>query len=463
LRWKRSRCSPTGRRRASDRRGLPRPRRRRSSRIALFEADLLGNTWHFTQRVKRFAIGFLEVSPETVERDAGDGNDRLIMHAECWVKRIRMVRERSVATQPDLVGVVLLTVALNAAVFVPSLRETPLRVPLGLLFTLFVPGYALVAAVYPDQQTGIDPVAEDPIAGDGVSGSGITLLERLLLSVACSVVLVPAVGYAFNFTSIGVRLGPVLLTTSALTVLLAAVAAGRRRVRPVGVRFEPPTPWLGSLDALRRRDLASMVGGLALVGAVMFFLVSLGSVGVDVASSESYSEAYLLSQDGDELVGANGSRTLEAGAPASVQLALENHRDDRTNYTVVVLQQTVTIDDGGVTAVRNQRRIDRFAMTVPVEEATSRESTFRTAEAAGPSRVVWLVYVGEEPSTPSIDTADYHVYLWVEGVQSDVERLQATTVRDRTPTVSKTATSISPLSNAVNRTAPANASARTER
>jgi hypothetical protein len=53
----------------------------------------------------------------------------------------------------DLVAAVVLTLSAVAATLLPPLADTPLRAVLGFGFVLFVPGYALVAALFPDGGT----------------------------------------------------------------------------------------------------------------------------------------------------------------------------------------------------------------------------------------------------------------------------------------------------------------------
>ncbi len=61
----------------------------------------------------------------------------------------------------DLHIVLLLTALTLAAVFIPQLNSTPLRVIFGLPFVLFLPGYALIAALFPGKGDldGIERVA----------------------------------------------------------------------------------------------------------------------------------------------------------------------------------------------------------------------------------------------------------------------------------------------------------------
>lgn len=83
------------------------------------------------------------------------------------------------------------------------------RIVLGSLFTLFLPGYSLVEALYP---------REDELSP----------LERLALSIGLSLALVPLVGLILNYTPWGIRLDPTMVGLSALTLLLLLASAYRK-------------------------------------------------------------------------------------------------------------------------------------------------------------------------------------------------------------------------------------------
>ena len=93
-----------------------------------------------------------------------------------------------------------------------------MRVLLGLLLVLFLPGYSLVAALFPRK--------------DDLDG-----IERIALSFGLSIAVVPLLGLALNYTPLGSRLVPVLLGLSLFTVLLAVVAGVRRVRMPEAERF----------------------------------------------------------------------------------------------------------------------------------------------------------------------------------------------------------------------------------
>ena len=118
----------------------------------------------------------------------------------------------------DLALVIALTLACILFVLAPRLNETPVRLLLGLALVLFLPGYSLIAALFPGR--------DDP---DGI--------ERIALSFGLSIAVVPLLGLALNYTPFGIRLVPILVVLSVFTVLLAVIACVRRWGLPEADRF----------------------------------------------------------------------------------------------------------------------------------------------------------------------------------------------------------------------------------
>ncbi|MDT7902434.1 MAG: DUF1616 domain-containing protein [Caldivirga sp.] len=85
----------------------------------------------------------------------------------------------------------------------------PIRYLLGAVSVLFMPGYSIVEALYP-------------------RGDELAPLERLALSIGLSLAVVPLVGLILNYTPWGIRLVPVVVSNTALTIALLTVAALRK-------------------------------------------------------------------------------------------------------------------------------------------------------------------------------------------------------------------------------------------
>ena len=80
---------------------------------------------------------------------------------------------------------------------------------------LFVPGYTLIAALFPK-------------IGD------LEGIERIALSFGLSIAVVPLMGLALNYTPWGIRLVPVVISVVTFTIAMAAAAYWRRMNLPAG-------------------------------------------------------------------------------------------------------------------------------------------------------------------------------------------------------------------------------------
>lgn len=83
------------------------------------------------------------------------------------------------------------------------------RYALGSLFVLYLPGCALIELLYPKR-------------------TDLSQLERVALSIGLSLALVPLTGLVLNYTPWGIRLDPIVISLSLLTVGLAFGAVVRK-------------------------------------------------------------------------------------------------------------------------------------------------------------------------------------------------------------------------------------------
>ena len=117
----------------------------------------------------------------------------------------------------DLALVIFLTLLCILFVLIPPLNESPVRIIFGLLLVLFLPGYALIAALF---------IRKDDLDG----------IERIALSFGLSIAISPLLGLALNYTPFGIRLTPILIVLSVFTIALAIGACARRSMIPEGDR-----------------------------------------------------------------------------------------------------------------------------------------------------------------------------------------------------------------------------------
>ncbi|WP_276257991.1 DUF1616 domain-containing protein [Haloglomus litoreum] len=333
----------------------------------------------------------------------------------------------------DLAAVTLLVLLTVVAVFAPVVRETPLRIVLGLPFVLFVPGYAFVAALFPEAGEGpVDEELEDPEAVEASRDGGIDGIERVALSFGLSIAIVPLIGLVLNFTPWGIRLTPIMVAVSGFTLVAVALGAVRRWELPQEERFSVPyRSWIaGGREEMFEPD--SRADAALNVVLVLSILLAVSSVGYAVAvpkQGESFSELYLLTQnETGDLVADDYPTEFTHGEPRELVVGIGNHEHETVNYSVVVMLQNVTFvtnesrvrsANGTVTPVYNETRVleeermRTFETTLGQNETWIQPHSIEPTMAGEDLRLTYLLYRGEVPSEPSVDGAYREVHLWV--------------------------------------------------
>ena len=125
---------------------------------------------------------------------------------------------KPISTFADLILVFGFALAALVVASVPAFSVTVARPIIGAIAVLFVPGYAFVAALFPQKKT----------LKDGV---------RLGLSFGLSIVIVPLLEIGLNYTRWGIRLGPTLVLLVVFTLVCVVIATIRRHQLQSEQRF----------------------------------------------------------------------------------------------------------------------------------------------------------------------------------------------------------------------------------
>jgi len=294
---------------------------------------------------------------------------------------------------------------------VPVLDESALRVAVAVPFALFVPGYALVAALFPERAT---KTSGDQRPDSDAESTGIDSLERAVLSFGASVALVPLTGLALNFTPWGLRLLSILVALSALTLLLAAVAARRRAALPTDERYDPAivATLRAGLEGIT--DVDDRTDAALNVVLLLSVCLAAGSVAYAVTAppeGESFTEFYLLTEnESGELVADGYPENLTTGESRSLVVGIGNHEGEPVNYTVVTELQRVKVD-GNRTVVTERQELDRFSRRVADNETVELRRQVTPSELTGQRlRLQFRLYSGAGPA----DGDPYReTHLWV--------------------------------------------------
>lgn len=260
----------------------------------------------------------------------------------------------------------------------PESLLTWVRIPLGLLALLVLPGYALAVALFPR--------AHDL---DG--------LERTALAVGLSVAQVPLLVLAVDRSPWGLSPTIMVVSVGALTCLWCVVAVVRLWRQPAGAGFRPAV-WLvqRSRSPVTRLERVAVLGSVVLVGAVACSLLTVSAQ----PALPPLTEFFMLGSEG---LAENYPRSVAAGEPVSVTLGVTNREGRPMEYRVVAHQRDVSlaetspfrVEPGATWTGRLDFVLREYGFDQRVEAVL-----FRTSDAA-PYRRLQLVVDAPQPGAPT--------------------------------------------------------------
>jgi uncharacterized membrane protein len=216
----------------------------------------------------------------------------------------------------DLLIVMGLVIFTDIFVLTPGLSETIARNILGLPLVLFLPGYALIAALFP---------AKSDLDG----------IERLALSFGLSIAVVPLIGLGLNYTPWGIRLIPILISLSVFTIAMCGLAYFRRTKLPYAEAFSVPFKETAlSLKA----DIFEKPGSktdkaltIILILSILLSVATLIYVVVTPKEGEHFTEFYMLGPQGKA---ENYPTNYTLGGSGTVIVGVVNHEYRPVTYTM---------------------------------------------------------------------------------------------------------------------------------
>ena len=253
--------------------------------------------------------------------------------------------------------------------------QGPVRATIGFPFMLFLPGYTLVAALFPRK-------------------TDLPGIERLAYSLGLSLALIPLVGIALNFTPWGIRLLPPLLSLTLVIVTLAGFAIYRRESLAPNEDWTAPmrsTP-SAAVQLWRAQGRLARVMAATLAIASVGFGATLVTAMTTPRATDSFTEFYLLGATGQA---DSYPQRLAPGQEAQVTLGITNQENQAAVYRVDVLLDGEKISEIRPFELDNQ---GRWQQTV----------TFRATKSGGRQMLQFLLYRGGS------DQPYRSLHLWIE-------------------------------------------------
>ena len=290
--------------------------------------------------------------------------------------------------------VVCMVLALTLVALVLFLGDSLARQILGLVFILFLPGYAATAALFPENDQ-------------------IDTIERVALSFGLSIAIVPLIGLGLNFTPWGIRLDPILGAVSAF-IIGASLAAWYRRSRlPVDERFAIVIDLKLSLAGMPMIDRILTIGIVVMLVAsvvVLAWAVTTPRVG------ERFTQLALLGPGGKAT---DYPGNLSVGQQATVMLSVTSFEHEPKDYTILII---ITSDTNNNTSAGSYG-IDwsvtyslspnlGIAQNFTLDHLQSYNKTFNfTVPSSGEWKLQFLLYLDGQQLTQA--NAYREVHLWL--------------------------------------------------
>ncbi|MFW6017605.1 MAG: DUF1616 domain-containing protein [Halapricum sp.] len=321
----------------------------------------------------------------------------------------------------DIVGTVLLLVVLDALVFRTTAAAQYPRTAIGVAVVLFVPGYLVLASVYPRQRAMADlndPVRSKQSAGQFyriAHGNAPSWWERVYLSVGLSVAIVPLLGLLVTPITGSLSADSVLLALNVFVLLGSVTALVRRNMVPVSDRLSVPFSEVASTVSglLDGESYADRALSTLFVLAIVVMAATMGYVVFAPGQGETYTSTALLTetQDGD-FVASGYPDTVDPETGEQLALRVENNEGAETTYTAVAVLQRVDTSDQSTSITESERVFSAQQAVAPGETWTA-EHRVQPTMTGEDLRLRYFVYRGEPPAEVTEETAYRTLSLWL--------------------------------------------------
>jgi len=218
----------------------------------------------------------------------------------------------------DMKIVLLWTALCIVSIYTPVINQSFLRLILAIPFILFIPGYVLMAALFPDS-------------------ADIDTIERIVFSIGTSIVLTPLIGLCLNFTSWGIRLDPLIISLTAVIVVLVVIAEIRRTRTSPESRYTIPLPEIRQTVqnewALRNGSKRERILFYASIFAIGLVVLSAALVITLPKPGEKFTEFFIL---GENRTADSYPRVIIPDISYPMYVGIGNHEFRTVNYSVEI-------------------------------------------------------------------------------------------------------------------------------
>lgn len=254
----------------------------------------------------------------------------------------------------DLTIICIWIIITSFSIIIPGFWSTYIRTILAIPVVLFIPGYVLIAALFPRKDD-------------------IGIIERIVLSFGLSIVLIPLLGLLINFT-FGIKLVPILVVLYIYTMIFISITIYRRKKLSEDVQFSVQFDNIYGIirDGMRPKNSTDSILTIILIFTVVltvgtiYYTITVPKIG------EKFTEFYILNSDGKAN---NYSTNLRLNSPAVWLVGVTNREYTAVNYTVqIVLDKNILTTRTLI--LDNDEKWEKNITFIPDKVGTNKELEF---------------------------------------------------------------------------------------
>lgn len=252
----------------------------------------------------------------------------------------------------DLKIIIIWLIFTAFSLYIPYINTSPVRIIAALPVVLFIPGYALIAALFPEK-------------GD------INLLERIALSFGLSIAVVPLIGLGLNYTPWGIRLNPIVTSLVVFIVVMVVIAQYRRGVLPKEQRFQ--FPFREIFTGIQYEFFPASGSRTDRILSVILLILIIAAIGTTIIvivvpkEGEKFTEFYIL---GEKQKAADYPERIIPGEKYPMYIGIGNHEYRNVTYTVETHGMMMNFDEA-----TNISTISQMDLLDTVNEELSNNAT----------------------------------------------------------------------------------------
>lgn len=301
----------------------------------------------------------------------------------------------------DLIVIAVWMLLAVLSIYVPFINETFIRVIFTVPVILFIPGYVLIAALFPEK-TSIDGI------------------ERFALSVGLSIAVVPLIGLVLNYTPFGIRLNPIVISLVLFTLIMMIITLYRRArlsdEEKFAVPFEMVKPALKEELFPKGQGKFDKALSIILIAAVIVAAVTTVFVIAFPKDGEKFTEFYIL---GEDKMADDYPEKFSVNSQQFVWIGIGNHEYRDVTYTVETLLLNAEWDSAtNSSVIHASMPLDRFEVSV-LDNTTYLEKYYFSVPYTGYNRLEFLLYNETVPSASAsaeekIESSYRDLHLWIK-------------------------------------------------